>query len=123
MTDQLDNILGDFNDNPYSKYDSGRLRYTNALYQHMAFKGYVDFVTSDFHSTRMDQNLTSVIDYILVNKSAKRHVVQEGKAAILLPQGGASSFAEWRQTFSDHFPVSIDIKVQSDDDKDWNEGD
>lgn len=115
-------ILGDFNDNPYSKYDSGRARYTNALYHHMGYKGYFDFVTPDFHSTRMDQNLTSIIDHVLINKSAKRHVVQDTKAEIWLPANAPESFPAWRETYSDHFPISVDIKVQSDDDKDWDEG-
>lgn len=115
-------ILGDFNDNPYAKKGNGLDKHSKALYHHMKFEGYSDMVTEDFHSTRMDHNLTSIIDHILVNKSAKRHVVQESKAKIWLPDNAPGSFADWRQTYSDHFPISIDIKVQNDDDKDWNEG-
>jgi len=47
----------------------------------MAFKGYTNFVTDDFHSTRNDANLGSIVDHVLVNKSAKRHI-DENKAEI-----------------------------------------
>lgn len=113
-------ILGDFNDNPYAKSRSGKNMRTPALYDHMAFKGYTDFVTEDFHSTRMDSNLTSVIDHILVNQSARRDI-DEDKAEIWLPAGGESVFATWRQTYSDHFPISIYInKATKDTDVDWH---
>jgi len=65
-------ILGDFNDNPYKLKSNGKSQYSTALYQHMEYKKYIDLVTSDFHSTRMDKNLTSVIDNILISNSAKR---------------------------------------------------
>ena len=113
-------ILGDFNDNPYAKSSSGKNIHTPALYEHMRFKGYTDFVTEDFHSTRMDSNLKSVIDHVLINKSAINHI-DEVKAEIWLPTGGESNFATWRQTFSDHFPISVYINVAtSDDDVDWH---
>jgi len=113
-------ILGDFNDNPYAKSNSGKKIHTPALYDHMAFKGYSDFVTEDFHSTRMDSNLTSVIDHVLVNKSAKRDI-DEDKAEIWLPTGGEPVFAAWRQTYSDHFPISIYINIATKDtDVDWH---
>ena len=115
-------ILGDFNDNPYAKNANGKKMHTDALYRHMAFKKYTDFVTEDFHSTRMDSNLRSIIDHILVNKSAEMHIrqPQPGKADIWLPNDKppAAAFPEWRKTFSDHFPVSIFIKIGSDDDSD-----
>jgi len=111
-------ILGDFNDNPYRRTNSGRTKYSPAMYQHMFFKGFVDYVTPDFHSTRMDQNLTSVIDHVLVNSSAARHVENDGRAWILLPSQGPSGFAQWRQTYSDHFPISVAIRIGSDDDVD-----
>jgi endonuclease/exonuclease/phosphatase family metal-dependent hydrolase len=109
-------ILGDFNDNPYAKRASGERKYSNALYEHMQHKTYVDFVTEDFHATRMDINLTSIIDHILVNKSAKRHILMD-KANIFLPgNGDSSTFPEWRRTFSDHFPVSFGVKKETQDD-------
>lgn len=107
-------IVGDFNDNPYAKKDNGEQKYSDALYDHMTFKGYLDLVTSDFHSTRMDSNLKSVIDHILVNKSAKNHISMN-KASIYLP-GDASTFGVWRKTYSDHFPISFEIKIESQDD-------
>ena len=111
-------ILGDFNDNPYAKRKSGRRKYSDALYRHMQFKKYANFVTKDFSSTRMSQNLDSIIDHMLINSSAKRHVVQKRKAKIWLPSNGPKSFSNWRETYSDHFPISIDIKIGKDDDRD-----
>lgn len=107
-------ILGDFNDNPYATTAAGNQRFSSALYDHMAFKKYVDLVTEDFHSTRMDTNLRSVIDHVLVNNSAKRHIPTV-KAEIFLP-GPSSTFANWRKTFSDHFPISFELKIESRDD-------
>jgi len=77
-------------------------------------------VTSDFHSTRVDNNLTSIIDHILVSKSAKRHIEQD-KGEIHLPNGTDNSrFIDWRRNFSDHFPISIKVKIEnSDDDVDF----
>ena len=84
----------------------------------MSRKGYMDYVTGDFHSTRMDDNLTSIIDHVLVHRSAARHIIQEGEAEIFLPPGGPESFGLWRATYSDHFPVSVDIRIGRDDDSD-----
>ncbi|MCH8273603.1 MAG: hypothetical protein IH851_02295 [Armatimonadetes bacterium] len=112
-------ILGDFNDNPYALSQAGNQRYSDALYVHMAFKKYEDLVTEDFHSTRMDSNLTSIIDHILVNVSTRGHM-SDVEAEIFLPNGGDSStFAEWRQTFSDHFPISFQLRIENDDDVDF----
>ena len=110
-TDRI--ILGDFNDNPYAKTESNKPKYSNAMYVHMEFKKYRDLVTPDFHSTRMDTNLTSVIDHILVNSSAKLDIPTD-KASIYLP-GASSTFAEWRKTYSDHFPISFKIKIKNSD--------
>ncbi len=112
-------ILGDFNDNPYAETSAGNPKYSDALYHHMSNKGYTDFVTPDFHSTRMDSNLKSIIDHILVNKSAKYDVKQSAKAEIWLPDNHPSSFSLWRQTYSDHFPISIDLKIKNENDADW----
>ena len=107
-------ILGDFNDNPYATTASGNPKYSSAMYQHMAFKTYVDLVTEEFHATRMNSNLTSVIDHVLVNVSAKKHI-PTNKADIFLP-GPSSTFAKWRKTYSDHFPISFKLKIESSDD-------
>jgi endonuclease/exonuclease/phosphatase family metal-dependent hydrolase len=111
-------ILGDFNDNPNSE-KNGKKLHTPALYAHMQFKGYVDLSTADLKTTRMNAQLNSLIDHILVNKGAKKHVEQD-KATIFQPGGGDSTkFAEWRKTFSDHFPLSFKLKITADDDADF----
>jgi endonuclease/exonuclease/phosphatase family metal-dependent hydrolase len=107
-------ILGDFNDNPYAKKANGKPQYSDALYRHMEFKKYDDLVTQDFHSTRMDGELSSIIDHILVNKSAKLHI-PANKAIIYLP-GDSSTFADWRKTYSDHFPISFKLAIENQDD-------
>ncbi len=111
-------ILGDFNDNPFARTSSGRQKFSPALYEHMAFKGYVDFVNAATEFTRMNRNLDSIIDHILVNRWAKRHIPQDH--AEKFTSGDSSTFAAWRRTFSDHFPLSFEIKVEtSDDDVDF----
>ncbi len=110
-------ILGDFNDNPYARTSAGNLRFSKGLYTHLRFKGYTNLITPDFHSTRMDQALKSVIDHILVNKGARGHISQK-KADIFLP-GNSDTFADWRRTFSDHFPISFGLKIRPDDDADF----
>lgn len=108
-------ILGDFNDNPYALSDAGNKAYSSALYVHMEFKKYKNFVTADLGSTRMDSALKSTIDHILINSSAQRHTISE-KAEIYRPLGGSTAYAEWRKTYSDHFPVSIILDISSSDD-------
>ena len=105
-------ILGDFNDNPFARRSSGRRRFTNALYSHMGFKGYFDFVDETFVSTRMSVNFNSIIDHVLVNRSAERHI-DEVLAEMFVPP--TATFATWRQTFSDHFPISILINIEAQD--------
>ncbi len=112
-------ILGDFNDNPFAKTEAGNQKYSPALYAHMAFKGYTDLVSADTGATRMDSNLTSIIDHILVSKSAKLHIPTT-QAKKFVP-GDSSTFGPWRATFSDHFPLSFEMKVEnSDDDVDFD---
>ena len=49
-------------------------------------------------------------------RSAKRHISMD-KADIFLPGGGDEScFADWRKTYSDHFPTSFKIKIENKDD-------
>ena len=116
-------IMGDFNDNPYRRKSNGKPEYSGALYEHLKFKGYLDLVTADSHSTRMNNGLDSIIDHILVNTSAKRHIVQD-RADIYVPGRSESGFPEtlatWRSDFSDHFPISFQLKIESrDDDTDF----
>ncbi len=118
-SDQI--ILGDFNDNPSLKKDSGASVFSPALYSHMKFKGYVDLVTPDLQTSRMNNDLNSLIDHVLINKGAKAHVTQD-KATIYRPDTGAEPkdvLPDWRRTYSDHFPVSFQFNVTSDNDKDF----
>lgn len=107
-------ILGDFNDNPSKKRPSGSPTYSQALYTHMAFKGYKDHLTPEMGSTRMDSNLQSAIDHVLINSSAEKHLY--GQAELWKPQ--QEDMAEWRQTNSDHFPISFKVTISTDDDAD-----
>lgn len=114
-------ILGDFNDNPSLKKTNGDPQYSNALYVHMEYKGYVDLSTADLKTTRMNNSLDSLIDHILVNKSARADVLQE-RATIFKPgtgDGDPDLFPEWRVTFSDHFPLSFEMRIRADDDVDF----
>ena len=118
-TDRI--ILGDFNDNPYAVTSAGNQRSSSALYTHLQFKRYEDFVTEGFHSTRMDDNLRSVIDHVLVNRSVTSRHTDATEADIFLPGGGDSStFGQWRLTFSDHFPITFPLDIETfDDDTDF----
>ena len=109
-------FLGDFNDNPYATWRDGSRKYSDALYHHMTFKGYTNLVTQDSHSTRMDFRLTSIIDHVLVNWGMIDQLT-EVQADLYLP-GNASpqAFADWRDTYSDHFPISFIIQAQTEDD-------
>ncbi len=107
-------ILGDFNNNPFKKNNSGSLKYSPAMYEHLSFKGYENYLTAEMGSTRMDDNLQSAIDHIFINKNAKKHVI--GGAEIFKPE--KEEMAAWRQTYSDHFPLTVTLKISSDDDVD-----
>lgn len=115
-------ILGDFNDNPSLKGKNGKKsKYSKALYTHMAFKGYTDLVTPEMKTSRMNSTLNSLIDHILVNRSARAEMI-EPKATIFKPGGGEGNpdlFAAWRQIFSDHFPISFQVKIGADTDVDF----
>lgn len=114
-------ILGDFNDNPAAKNQDGTRKFTPALYLHMQHKGYVDLVTDDIGTTRVSDALNSLIDHILVNAAAKKNISQN-KAEVFRFDGGTNETAkltEWRINFSDHFPLSFQIKITADDDVDF----
>ncbi len=112
-------ILGDFNDNPHALTAAGNPRFIQSLYQHMGTKRYTDLVPASLNFTRMNNNLTSLIDHILVNNSAQNHI--SSTVAVRFTPGASSTFANWRQTFSDHFPLSITLQVQADDDVDFED--
>lgn len=117
-------ILGDFNENPKRTDANGIPLTSPALAQHMRFKGYTDLSTPDMVFTRMNNSLDSLIDHILVNQSARALLV-DPKASIYKPGGGLLGkkelFADWRATFSDHFPLSFKIKSGKDNDPDFFE--
>lgn len=95
-------ILGDFNDNPYE--------YSDLMYTYMKDKGYSDMVDASFGSTRMDKKLKSIIDHILLSKSAKKHVSQT-KASVYKPKNmSEEGLKNWRTVYSDHFPLYIEYK-------------
>lgn len=109
-------VLGDFNDNPYAKRDDGKPRYMSFLYQYMAFKKYRNLVTETSEATRMNIGLTSVIDHVLINNSADKHIPTT-QATVFRPSDSTpQGLATWRRTFSDHFPVLFELKIENDDD-------
>jgi len=111
-------ILGDFNDNPHTE-KRGKKIHSPAMYEHMKFKGYIDLVPAELKTTRMNDGLNSLIDHIFVSEAAKKDVPTD-KAVIFRPGGGDSTlFADWRKTFSDHFPLSFKVKVHADTDSDF----
>lgn len=114
-------ILGDFNDNPSVLGTNGKPKFSQALYEQMKFKGFTDLVTNDLKTSRMSSDLNSLIDHILVNKGAKSSIDQD-KAIIFRPDAGQNPkdvLPKWRLTFSDHFPLSFQMKVSTDDDSDF----
>lgn len=112
-------ILGDFNDNPHKKTAAGNPKYIDTLYHHMERKKYTDLVDASLQFTRMDANLSSLIDHILVNNSAQKQI--SSTTAVRFTPGDSSTFAVWRQTFSDHFPLSFMLEVEADDDVDFED--
>ena len=106
-------ILGDFNDNPFAE------KRTQALYQHMAFKGYTNLVTKDSGATRMNDFLTSTIDHVLLNEEAKNDLIPDSFKIYRPVQ--QSEYAAFRFTYSDHFPLSFKLDIsKADDDVDDN---
>lgn len=109
-------VLGDFNDNQFAKNADGTPKYMDLLYKYMELKKFDCLVTEQIGATRMDANLTSIIDKILVNSSAKRHLQDTAVTKYMPPDSSTSGLAEWRKTYSDHFPLMIEIKVANQDD-------
>ncbi|MHC4605494.1 MAG: endonuclease/exonuclease/phosphatase family protein [Planctomycetota bacterium] len=109
-------ILGDFNDNPWAKNGDGERKYSDLLYRYMAEKGYTDLVTEATGHTRMNKRRTSIIDHVLVTGG-----MAEGRARKHMPADTSKpGLAEWRKTYSDHFPLTFGIRV-ADRDDDANE--
>jgi len=112
-------VLGDFNDNPFALNSNETYKYSNLLYDYMKWKEYEDLVTIFTGATRMDDNLKSIIDHMLLNKGAKKYLVFNSFKKYM-PSANKEKLALWRKSFSDHFPLYIDYKVaETDDDVDW----
>lgn len=109
-------ILGDFNDNPFARDEDGDLRYIDLLYRYVETRGYQDLVTEEIGFTRLNDQKTSIIDHILVNRGiASRHLV--GSVERFLPENSSDEdLARWRRTFSDHLPLIVTLKVANKDD-------
>ena len=110
-------ILGDFNDNPHALSAAGNPVHIRTLYDHTFRKTYVDLVPESLGFTRMDSNLRSLIDHVLANASARNDII--GAEVERFTPGPSSGFAEWRETFSDHFPLSFLIESKTDFDVDF----
>lgn len=110
-------ILGDFNDNPHALSAAGNLIRVQTLYQHMLRKRYVDLVPASMDFTRMNDNLTSLIDHVLANSSARNDILES--EVVRFTPGAPSTFATWRATFSDHFPLSFTLESKVDFDADF----
>lgn len=95
-------ILGDLNDNPFKNSD--------IMVDYLKEKGYIHLIDKSFGSTRMDNNLTSIIDHIFISKNAQKHIVQS-KASIYKPKDmSKEGQKKWRTVYSDHFPLYIEYK-------------
>lgn len=111
-------ILGDFNDNPWARDDRGRLKYSSLLYQYMEEKSYQDLVKESMGFTRINRDMNSIIDHVLVNSSARRHLASQN-LKILRPEAETlEEYQRWREDYSDHFPLIFSVKITSDDDAD-----
>ena len=68
----------------------------------------------------MNHGLTSVIDHVLINNSADQHIETDDAFVYHPPSTTNDDLADWRETYSDHFPVLFELNVEDDDDDvDW----
>ncbi len=102
-------ILGDFNDNPYAKDFNNAPKYLSTLYDYMQAKGYRDYVDQSFKSTRMNNNFNSIIDHILVKMQLQDNIKTLKANMYLPPDTSKAGLKKWRTTFSDHFPIYIEV--------------
>jgi len=111
-------FLGDFNDNPWAVNDQGQARYMDLLYRYMDEKGFQDLLTEEDGFTRINSDMNSAIDHVLINRSLMRHL-ESDQLRIYRPQAdNLNDYQQWREVYSDHFPLLFSIKVSRDDDKD-----
>lgn len=116
-------ILGDLNDNPLRLDSGGDPKYSPALYAHMKFKGYHHALPANPRTTRLSSRFDSLIDHIFVSQGLLPELVT-AEAVLFAPydfDGHTKEWAAWRTSFSDHLPLSIQIRVTSDNDTDFFE--
>lgn len=108
-------ILGDFNDNPFAVDSNGQPEHIDLMYRYMESRRYTDLVTLQTGFTRMDTNRRSIIDHILVNKGASVDLLSSSAERVMPSDTTDAGLATWRRTFSDHFPLFIELKVRNSD--------
>ena len=109
-------ILGDFNDNPFAKDQTGVPIHLDLTYKYLESQKYDNLVTESMKFTRLNNEKSSIIDHIFVNSSIKsRHL--NGSIERFLPDTSSTqNLANWRRNYSDHLPLIINIKVANQDD-------
>ena len=81
----------------------------------MAKRRYQDLVTAQTGFTRMDDNRSSIIDHVLVNKGASVDLASSRVTKVLPLDTSDAGLARWRRSFSDHFPLVVELKVRASD--------
>lgn len=105
-------ILGDCNDsefdNPGFKYMFDYLSATGFPHVKPSSGGYPD---TRVNGSKIDHIFATgkVIHHTMIPDSFRVHTVPDGERAA------------YRETFSDHFPVTVDLRIQSDDDQTFDE--
>lgn len=112
-------VLGDFNDNPWALNDRGEPRYMDLMYRYMEERGYQHLTNEHLRFTRLNDNLDSIIDHVLINRSALRHY-NENSFLVAVPEGSDTphDYNRFREVYSDHCPLIFSLKVGRDDDAD-----
>jgi endonuclease/exonuclease/phosphatase family metal-dependent hydrolase len=66
----------------------------------------------------MNDQLDSAIDHILINSSARRHYGENSFYIYRPSVETLEEYQQWRETYSDHFPLIFALEVRRDDDND-----
>ena len=115
-------ILGDFNDNPYAVDDNGDIKYSDLLPRYMRARRYNDLVRRADGFTRMNSARSSIIDHVFRHTYLRADIMGDDAHVYHPADMTDPGLAQWRLTYSDHFPVYFDIKVDTKDrDKDWGQ--
>lgn len=106
-SDQI--IVGDMNDNPNN---------SDLLFGYLEHRNFRPLVTADSPATRLNNNLTSVIDNVYINNSADGEIPTD-RATVFRPENSdPDGLAEFRRDFSDHVPVIFEVVIREDNDVD-----